>query len=212
MIPISRLRKKYQPGRLTEKDLSSSPFRQFKNWFRNAVKAKLVAPNAMILATASPDGKPSARMVLLKGFDRRGFVFYTNYKSRKGRELSQNPHAALIFYWRELERPVRITGLVKKVSRKESSEYFHSRPRETQLGAWVSRQSSVIENRAQLDRKLNQIRKKYRGKQVPLPPYWGGYRLSPNEFEFWRGVFNRLHDRLCYSKSNRHWNITRLSP
>jgi pyridoxamine 5'-phosphate oxidase len=166
----------------------------------------------MTLATASPDGAPAARTVLLKAFDAQGFVFYTNYESQKGKDLAANPRATLLFCWLALERQVRIDGNVARVSREESEAYFHSRPIGSQYGAWASRQSSVVENREALDAKLREVEQQYAGQTVPLPPYWGGYRVTPTMFEFWQGRENRMHDRLRYRRNGDGWKIERLSP
>jgi len=177
-----------------------------------AISSNLLEPNAMILATANKDGAPSARTVLLKGFDERGFVFYTNYESAKAKNLSENPIASLLFFWAELERQARIEGKVEQVSKADSEEYFRSRPRESQLGAWASKQSSVIASREVLEKKFEEMRKKFEGKEIPLPPFWGGYRVIPQSIEFWQGRESRLHDRICYSFENGKWKIERLSP
>lgn len=212
-MSLSDLRREYSLAGLKESDLDPSPFRQFDKWFQQALAAELPEPNAMTLATSTLDGKPSARVVLLKGFDTSGFVFFTNYESQKGRELSENPHAALVFYWIELERQVRLSGRVSRVSVEESEEYFRSRPAGSQLGAWVSRQSQVVSGRKSLEDKLEELTQQYQTKPVPLPPYWGGYRLAPEMIEFWQGRPNRLHDRLRYTlQPGNSWLIERLSP
>lgn len=212
-MSLSDLRREYSLAGLKESDLDPSPFRQFDKWFQQALAAELPEPNAMTLATSTLDGKPSARVVLLKGFDKSGFVFFTNYESQKGRELSENPHAALVFYWIELERQVRLSGRVSRVSVEESEEYFRSRPAGSQLGAWVSRQSQVVSGRKSLEDKLEELTQQYQTKPVPLPPYWGGYRLAPEMIEFWQGRPNRLHDRLRYTlQPGNSWLIERLSP
>lgn len=198
---------------LNESDVDASPFKQFERWFRQALEAQLDLPDAMTLATATKDGVPSARMVMLRGSDERGFVFYTNYESPKGRQLAENSRAALVFYWRELGRQVRITGRVSKVSREESEHYFRSRPREARLAAWASDQSEVITSREALERRLEQLRAEYEGEEIPLPPYWGGYRVLPETFEFWQEHPNRLHDRFRYSQqAGGGWCIERLAP
>ena len=212
-MSLSDLRREYTLAGLKESDLASNPFKQFDKWFQQALAAGLPEPNAMTLATATLAGKPSARIVLLKGFDERGFVFFTNYESQKGRELLANPHAALVCYWIELERQVRISGHVSQVSAEESESYFNSRPLGSQLGAWVSRQSEVVGGRKILEDRLEQLTREYETKPVPLPPYWGGYRVAPDMLEFWQGRPNRLHDRLRYTlQSNSQWLIERLSP
>ena len=212
-MSLSDLRREYTLAGLKESDLDPSPFKQFDRWFQQALAAGLPEPNAMTLATATPDGKPSARVVLLKGFDERGFVFFTNYESQKGRELSANPLAALVCYWVELERQVRISGRVSKVSGEESEAYFRSRPLGSQLGAWASRQSEVVAGRKILEDTLEQLTQEYETKPVPVPPNWGGYRVAPGTIEFWQGRPNRLHDRLRYTlQTNSQWLIERLSP
>lgn len=212
-MSLSDLRREYTLAGLKESDLDPSPFRQFDKWFQQALAAEVLEPNAMTLATSTLDGKPSARVVLLKGFDTSGFVFFTNYESQKGRELSENPHAALVFHWIELERQVRLSGRVSRVSVEESEEYFRSRPAGSQLGAWVSRQSQVVSGRKSLEDKLEELTQQYQTKPVPLPPYWGGYRLAPEMIEFWQGRPNRLHDRLRYTlQPGNSWLIERLSP
>jgi pyridoxamine 5'-phosphate oxidase len=212
-LSIADLRREYSLAGLHEDDLDPNPFRQFEAWFRDAMDAHVYETNAMTLATATKDGRPSARVVLLKGFDDSGFVFYTNYDSRKGQDLAENPHAALLFYWPELTRQVRVEGEISRVSREESGAYFHTRSELSRLGAWASRQSSVIPDRAALDNRLNELIVEYRERPIPLPPYWGGYRLVPHTFEFWHGRPNRLHDRLVYVKSDDDtWCIQRLSP
>ena len=212
-MSIADLRKEYASHGLRRRDLSPNPFRQFDQWFQQAMDARLPEPNAMTLATADRGGRSSARMVLLKGADHRGFIFYTNYESRKGRELVKNPNAALVFYWAGLERQVCITGRVSKVSRKESEAYFKSRPEGSRLAAWVSKQSRVIAGRDALETGLKQMIEKYRNLEIPLPPCWGGFLLSPRTIEFWQGRPNRLHDRFRYRKKSRNrWVIERLSP
>jgi len=211
-MSISAIRREYHRRVLRRKDLDPDPFDQFRTWFRHAVKAQRVDPNAMVLATADSRGRPSARTLLLKGLDDRGFAFYTNYRSRKGRELATNRHAALVFYWPVLERQVCITGHVSRIPRRESEAYFSSRPRLSRLAAWVSSQSHVIAGRAALDEALERLVAKYRGRDVPLPPYWGGYCLCPVAIEFWQGRPNRLHDRFLYTRRGKRWLIQRLAP
>jgi pyridoxamine 5'-phosphate oxidase len=198
---------------LSEQDVDADPIKQFARWFTDAEAAGLKLPNAMTLATATADGVPSARVVLLKEFDRDGFVFYTNYESQKGRELDENPRAALCFYWPELDRQVRITGSVTTTSREESESYFHTRPVDSQLGAWASRQSAVISSRDVLEQRMRELVRQYEGGEVPLPPYWGGYRLAPYAIEFWQNRLSRLHDRLRYTRqADGTWLVERLSP
>lgn len=205
-------RKDYSLAGLLEKDLAKDPFRQFEKWFQEAEAAKIHEPNAMSLATATRDGRPSARTVLLKGLDGRGFVFFSNYESRKGRELDANPHATLLFPWLALERQVIIEGPLAKVPREESETYFHSRPRASQLGAWVSQQSAIISDRSVLEDSMKLLEAKYAGREVPLPPHWGGWRLAPETVEFWQGRRSRLHDRLRYRRGKDGWTIERLAP
>jgi|SRR5205085_7213424 len=198
---------------LNEANVAADPIEQFARWFADANAAGLKLPNAMTLATATSEGRPSARVVLLKEFDAGGFVFYTNYDSQKGRELDANPQAALCFYWTELDRQVRISGSVTKTTPEESADYFHTRPVDSQLGAWASRQSAVIASREVLEEKMRQLVREYEGGEVPLPPYWGGYRLAPEVIEFWQNRLSRLHDRLRYTRqAGGGWLIERLSP
>ena len=212
-MSIADLRREYTTRGLHEQDLDPSPFIQFGKWFQEALSAELIDPNAMTLATSSREGKPSARIVLLKDFDQRGFVFYSNYESRKGLELESNPYGAILFFWAEVERQVIINGKVSRLSRKESEEYFHTRPVGSQIGAWASRQSQVISGPEVLESRVKELKRKYRGKEIPMPSYWGGFLLDPSTFEFWQGRPNRLHDRLRYTlQSKGHWQIERLSP
>jgi pyridoxamine 5'-phosphate oxidase len=209
---LARLRKEYLLRGLSEEELDANPFTQFRRWFQEALDAPLLEPTAMTLATATKDGRPSARMVLLKHVDERGFIFFTNYASRKGEELLENPRAALLFYWDALERQVRVEGEVERTSRELSQEYFASRPFASRIAATISQQSSVIAGRKELEQRFRELAEQYNGKEVPLPPFWGGFRLIPQTFEFWQGRENRLHDRLRYSKQGHAWKIERLSP
>ncbi|WOK97653.1 hypothetical protein Cni_G06361 [Canna indica] len=216
-VDIASLRENYISPELDENQVLSDPVAQFYKWFDEAVAAGLREPNAMVLSTCGHEGKPSSRVVLLKGVDKEGFVWYTNYESQKGRELSENPHASLLFYWNPLNRQVRVEGIVERVSREESEKYFHSRPRGSQLGAIASKQSTVVVGRHVLHEAYKELEKTYAdGKLIPLPEYWGGYRLKPTRFEFWQGQPSRLHDRLQYSlkvvNGNKEWHIERLSP
>ncbi|MFN7118804.1 MAG: pyridoxamine 5'-phosphate oxidase [Saprospiraceae bacterium] len=215
MLPnIENLRQDYRLASLDISDVAANPIEQFKKWFAEALEAQLPEPNAMTLATATPDGKPTLRVVLLKSFDYNGFVFYTNYNSRKGKELATNPHAALSFLWLELERQVRIEGTIEKVSAEESTVYFQSRPKGSQIGAWASPQSTVIPNRNVLEDTVAALNQRYENEPVlPRPEYWGGYVVKPTLVEFWQGRSNRLHDRLQYTwQSDQTWKIERLAP
>jgi len=210
---LADLRSEYTQRGLSEDEVAADPFTQFQTWFSDALAAHLAMPNAMTLATATRDGKPSARIVLLKGFDERGFVFYSNYESQKGHDLAENPWASLVFLWAELERQVRIEGPVEYFSAAESDAYFQSRPRGSQLGACISQQSQVISSREILDERFQQLMAEHPDRDVARPPYWGGYRLSPTSLEFWQGRPNRLHDRLRYRfLPDGRWLLERLSP
>jgi pyridoxamine 5'-phosphate oxidase len=210
---IADLRLEYSSETLLEQDVAVNPIDQFQKWWQQVINSQIVEPNAMTLATASSDGMPSARIVLLKGFDNNGFVFYTNYKSYKGLQLEENPKACLIFFWKELERQIRITGIVRKVSEKESNEYFHSRPVGSQVGAIASPQSQVIPNREWLDEEYKKLLAKYKDGNVPKPDHWGGYRVHPVIVEFWQGRPSRLHDRIQYTlQEGGEWKIERLAP
>src|SRR5437899_10262603 len=198
---------------LRRSDFDPDPIKQFANWFTAAIEAGIRDVNAMSLATASPDARPSVRIVLLKSFDQDGFVFFTNYESEKGKQLDANPYAALAFYWIELDRQIRISGKVEKTAREESQAYFHSRPVGSQLGAWVSRQSQLLDGRRVLEARMGRRTERFRKKRIPLPPHWGGYRLKPDIMEFWQGRPNRLHDRFRYTRlANESWQIDRLAP
>ena len=212
-LDIAALRRNYSRESLSEQDVMADPIDQFEHWFRQAMDSELPEPNAMILASASAGGQPSIRTMLLKGFDHQGFVFYTNYSSRKGNELDANPQAALLFPWLELERQVRIEGLVERVSQEESLAYFQSRPRGSQIGAWASPQSQIITGRDILEAKVAELTETFKHDEVlPLPPYWGGYRLRPDRIEFWQGRESRLHDRVLFTRAELGWTIERLAP
>jgi pyridoxamine 5'-phosphate oxidase len=214
-LNVADLRRSYTRASLDERDVAADPFTQFTRWMHDAVDAQLVEPNAMTLATADSDGQPSARIVLLKGVDARGFVFFTDYRSRKADELERNPRAALVFHWAELERQVRIVGAVTRTTREESEAYFHSRPEQSRMGAWASRQSAVLANRAELEAQLETVKARFLAADtIPLPDHWGGFRVEPHELEFWQGRESRLHDRIRYrlDAERAAWIIERLSP
>ena len=211
-MTLADLRREYASRALTEADALDDPIQQFSVWFGEALKSELLDTNAMTLATASRDGAPSARIVLLKGFDDAGFVFFTNYGSAKARDLEGNPQACLLLFWAALERQVRISGRVSKTPSKESETYFQSRPFESQIGAWASAQSRSLDGRAALEAHYAELAAKYAGGPVPLPPFWGGYRVQPDAIEFWQGRKSRLHDRLLYTKHAGGWVRTRLAP
>ncbi len=210
---VADLRREYARARLDERDVSHDPMVEFSRWFAEAQEAQLPEPNAMTLATAGADGAPAARIVLLKAFDQRGFAFFTDYRSRKAAELEANPRAALVFYWGEVERQVRITGTVTRTSAEESEAYFGTRPLGSRLGAWTSHQSRVIPGRAALEQDLREVERRFADGEVPLPPHWGGYRVAPESIEFWQGRENRLHDRIRYVRDpHGPWIVERLSP
>jgi pyridoxamine 5'-phosphate oxidase len=209
---IAGLRREYALARLDERDAAPDPVAMFSRWFAEARAAEIPEPNAMTLATASADGEPGARMVLLKGVDAGGFVFFTDYRSRKAAELDANPRAALVFHWMELERQVRIAGRVSRVGREETEAYFRTRPLGSRLGAWASEQSSVIPDRAALDARFREAEARFPDGEVPAPPHWGGYRVAPVTVEFWQGRASRLHDRIRYVLQDGGWAIERLSP
>jgi pyridoxamine 5'-phosphate oxidase len=209
---INTLRHDFSRESLDEKDVSAHPVQQFSKWFKEAVEAKVNEPNAMGLSTVSREGKPSSRILLLRNFDEKGFVFYTNYTSRKGEDISENPNAALLFFWPELERQVRIEGTLSRQSVEESDLYFQSRPRTSKLGAWTSAQSKVISSRKILDEEYAKLSEKYPDENVPRPAYWGGYVLKPVSVEFWQGRPSRLHDRILYTAEDDRWKIERLAP
>ncbi len=208
---LSNLRGRYSEEGLSKKNIEKDPINQFSLWMDDVLKSDIIEPNAMVLATSDENNQPSARVVLLKDFKEGKFIFYTNYESKKAHDLSVNPKASLLFFWRELGRQIRITGTVSKISREESEEYFDMRPYESQIGAWASKQSSAIPDRTFLEKKFEKMKEKYPS-EVPLPPFWGGYKLLPDKFEFWQGRESRLHDRISYIKNDNKWDIIRLSP
>lgn len=212
MSSIASIRKEYKLQQLDEQDMSPDPFHQFDNWWQEALKSEILEPNAMTLCTASADGVPSARIVLLKGISEGGFLFFTNYNSYKARDLADNPRACLVFFWKELERQVRVTGLVEKTNATTSDEYFNSRPEASRIGAWSSPQSKVITGREWLETNEQEFTKRFETNELARPPFWGGYRLKPVSIEFWQGRPNRLHDRLQYHLEGDNWKINRLAP
>jgi pyridoxamine 5'-phosphate oxidase len=213
MPTIADIRKDYSRQTLSENDVAADPITQFEAWWNEAIASEIDEVNAMTLATADPQGHPSARIVLLKEFNEKGFVFFTNYNSHKGAQLEENPFASLVFFWKELERQVRIEGSVAKIDPAESDAYFNSRPRESKIGAWASAQSNVVASREEIENSVLEIEKKYPGENIPRPPHWGGYIVNPQVIEFWQGRPGRLHDRIRYSRGEeRNWTIERLSP
>ena len=211
-MDAASLRREYTRSGLDEAGMQPDPMVQFEAWFENVVEANLHEPNAMILATASDDGRPSARTVLLKGYDGRGFVFYTNYEGRKARDLEANPSCALLFYWGELERQVRVEGRASRLPSRESDAYFASRPRGSRLGAWASEQSRPVRDRSVLEERIKALEAEYQNREIPRPPFWGGYRVEPEAIEFWQGRENRLHDRIAYRREEGVWRLERLQP
>ncbi|MFK7953557.1 MAG: pyridoxamine 5'-phosphate oxidase [Ekhidna sp.] len=209
---VASLRNEYSKMGLDEKSCEKNPFNQFEIWFNEALEANILEPNAMALSTASLEGRPTQRTVLLKDFSKTGFTFYTNYTSSKAKEIAINDHVSILFPWYSLERQIIINGNAAKVSREKSAEYFHSRPRGSQIGAHVSNQSEILDDRSILEKKLEELENKFEDKEIPLPDNWGGYEIIPNRFEFWQGRKSRLHDRIQYTLEHNDWNIRRLSP
>jgi len=208
---LAELRRDYSLEELSESSVAEDPFVQFGNWLEEYLNSAPLEPNAFVLSTADLDGRPASRVVLLKAFDARGFVFFTNYESKKARDLDANPNAALNFFWAELERQVQIAGVVEKTSAEESEAYFSSRPAASKLGAWASKQSDVLSDRKELEARVDEIKARF-DDDIPRPPFWGGYRVIPTRFEFWQGRPSRLHDRICYEKAESGWKIFRLYP
>jgi pyridoxamine 5'-phosphate oxidase len=208
----ANLMKKIASNELSENTVNKNPFIQFSEWYDDVIKLEISFYNAMVVATANNEAIPSVRVVFLKSYDENGFVFYTNYESHKAKDLIENPLASLLFHWKELERQIRIVGKVEKTSKEESEIYFHSRPKDSQISAWASKQSSIITNRIHLENEFIKYKNQFDDKEVPLPPFWGGFRVIPFYFEFWKGRENRLHDRIAYQKENNNWKIFRLSP
>ena len=212
MLNLQDMRQDYKKAELSEESVDESPFVQFEKWFGDAQKSQLLEPNSMVLATCGSDGLPNLRAVLLKIFDERGFVFFTNYHSNKAREIEENPNVAAEFLWLDLERQVRVHGRCEKISTAESLSYFLKRSRESQIGAWVSDQSKIISSRKMLMMQIEKMKAKFQSGDVPLPDFWGGYRILPQSIEFWQGRESRLHDRILYTKEGENWKISRLAP
>jgi pyridoxamine 5'-phosphate oxidase len=211
-MSIADIRKDYQLKSLAESEVEKDPFAQFSVWWEEAVQSAIVEVNAMALSTVSPEGRPSSRIVLLKGYTEEGFVFFTNYTSDKGKQIEQNQHVSLLFFWKELERQVRIEGTASKIAAEESDAYFNSRPIGSRLGAWASPQSQKIADRAILDQELEKITAQFQEHEITRPPHWGGYRVEPTRIEFWQGRSSRLHDRILYEQVDQQWQISRLAP
>lgn len=209
---LADLRRDYSGQELSEDSAAKDPFVQFANWFEEYLNAAPPEPSAMTVSTAGADNVPSSRVVLLKGFDARGFVFFTNYESKKARDLTENPQVALHFFWPELERQVQIRGTAEKTSREESETYFATRPVASKLGAWASKQSELLESRSELEARVTELRSRFDSDEIPCPPFWGGFRVTPTKFEFWQGRPSRLHDRICYERADDAWKIIRLYP
>jgi pyridoxamine 5'-phosphate oxidase len=211
-MSIADIRKDYQLKSLAESEVAKSPFDQFSIWWEEAVQSAIVEVNAMALSTASPEGRPSSRIVLLKGYNEEGFVFFTNYTSDKGKQIAENQFVSLLFFWKELERQVRIEGSASKIAVDESDAYFNSRPIGSRLGAWASPQSKKISDRGVLDKELEKVTAQFKEQEIPRPPHWGGYRVQPTKIEFWQGRSSRLHDRILYEHVDQQWQISRLAP
>ena len=211
-MSIAEIRKDYLKSSLSESDVALEPYTQFSKWWEEAINAHIDEVNAMTLATSTVNGIPSARIVLLKGFDQNGFVFFTNYTSRKGKEIEENPNVALLFFWKELERQVRIVGKIHKLNGEASDAYFESRPEGSKIGAWASPQSEVVENRELMEERVVKIEEKFKSIHINRPDFWGGYIVDPSSIEFWQGRYSRLHDRILYTKKEVHWDIQRLAP
>ena len=212
MVNLNDMRKQYNVAELNRSDLLESPTDMFRDWFEKVENLDNIEVNAMTLATSSKKGKPSSRIVLLKGYDEKGFVFYTNYNSKKGKEIEQNPYGSLTFHWNQLERQIRIRGKIRKISRAQSEKYFNSRPRLSQVSVLASKQSDILRNRTELEERFIEIETKYEGKEIPCPDYWGGYCLEHRKVEFWQGRRDRMHDRFVYTKHGTTWQTDRLSP
>ena len=212
MQDLANFRQEYSKSALDLDSVDSSPINQFRVWFDEAIKSEIIEPNAMVVGTVDNNNQPMQRTVLMKAFDEKGLVFYTNYGSRKADQIAENPRVSLIFPWYGLERQVAVTGIAEKISKKESLAYFASRPFGSRLGAWVSQQSKVISSRSIIEMKLEEMKLKFKDGKIPLPDFWGGFRIVPDSFEFWQGRPNRLHDRIYYKKENDQWDISRMSP
>ena len=211
-MSIADIRKDYKLKSLAESEVAKNPFDQFSIWWEEAVQSAIVEVNAMALSTVSPEGRPSSRIVLLKGYNKEGFVFFTNYTSHKGSQIEHNQYVSLLFFWKELERQVRIDGTAAKIAAEESDAYFNSRPVGSRLGAWASPQSQKIADRDILNQELEKVTAQFQEKEIPRPPHWGGYRVQPIKLEFWQGRSSRLHDRILYEQVDQSWQISRLAP
>ena len=211
-MELADLRREYSRHGLSENSVDADPFAQFSAWMNEALNSEIIEPTAMTASTVDAAGRPSSRVVLLKGIDAQGFVFFTNYDSKKASDLDINPNISLHFFWPDLERQVIISGTTAKTSREESEEYFAKRPVESQIGAWASKQSSVLQTRKELEDGVAEIGQRFAGQEIPCPPFWGGFRVTPESFEFWQGRASRLHDRICYTRNGNAWMISRLSP